>query len=473
MSHSLGLSTSTPGNHNPYEGGGGTFSIHIGRIIDVNAEARLCRVSGMMGSDWGPVWMQYLCADTNPDGDESGSIPRKGSMGLVFVVGGEAFIWGYFRPVGKGASCKQGPESVTLGEGDKIMSTSGGNRITLKRSGLVELYCKDTLQRLMFPVGSRIADICREYNLKADGGVIEWPVAEPVTGNTLWDAEFAMQIVRAFVVHEQKGYVSSDIILKTTVGPAFPGVKGSTTPTYVHTVGINGETTTTVSPPQFEGTPTGFKSVIGPDGSIQILAGLLQKVVMSINTTGDVSLDVNEIAHMGVSATGDIIANNKVGEASISATGDIALKNKIGEATIAAAGDIAIKNKTGEATIAAAGDIALKNKMGSATMSSKGDIEIKGPTVTITMSAAGEMTVSAVKKVSITSKAEVEIKAVGGITVESSAGPVNITAKGAMPVSLAGKGMQATDSVLCWPTTLSPFTGAPLMPYSQSIMVSK
>ena len=440
MSFSLGLtpsSSSTPGGNTPYEGHGGTFSIHLGRIVEVNAESRLCKVSGMIGSDWGPVWMQYLSTDTNPDGDESGSIPRKGSMGLVFVVGGEPFLWGCFRPMGKGGSCKQGPENLTIGEGDKFISTKAGNRLTLKRSGLVELYCKDTLQRLMFPVGSRIADICREYNLKADGGVIEWPIAEPFTGNTLWNAEFAMQIARAFVVHEQKGYVDSDIILKTVVGPAFPGVKGSNTPTYTHTVNISGEMTTTVSPPQLEGTPTGFKSVIGPDGSINILAGLLQKVVMSISSTGDVSLDVNELAHMGISSTGDIIANNKVGEASISA----------------------------------AGDLTLKNKLASATMSSTGDIEIKGPMVTVSITAAGEVTFTGLTKMSVDAKAGVSIKSTAG-PIEVDAGAGKVILKSMTGIELDGTGAGVLEGVLTSPTTLSPFTGAPLLPGSKTVMAS-
>lgn len=433
------------------------FGIALGKIISVDAVNRVCTIATMMGhgsmNDQVVNRVQWLNADANPDGDESGSIPRKGSMGLVFFVNGEAFIWGYFRPQGKGGTAKQGAESPNLVEGDKVISTKAGNRITIKRSGLVELYSKDTLQRLMFPMGSKIVDLCRHYKLKADGGTIEWTPANKITGTLSYNAEFANSVLRAFVIYEQKGFVSSSIISKVTVGAAFPGVPGTKIPTYTHTIGISGQVTTTVSPPLPEGSPSGFKSVMSPDGSLEILAGIGQTFTCKVDTLGALSLSVN-----------------KISEATISAKGDIALKNKIGEATISATGEVAIKNKTAEVSMTTAGDMAIKNKLASVSLKSSGDMEIKGPAATITISAAGEIKIDSKTKIAMSSKAGFDIKSMGPVNIEG-VGPMNIKNKGL--ISLDGTGSGATDFVLCNPTTLSPFTGAPLMPFSTTIKVSK
>ena len=433
------------------------FGIALGKIISVDAVNRVCTIATMMGhgsmNDQVVNRVQWLNADANPDGDESGSIPRKGSMGLVFFVNGETFIWGYFRPQSKGGSAKQGTENPKLVEGDKVISTKAGNRLTIKRSGLIELYSKDTLQRLMFPMGSKIVDLCRHYKLKADGGTIEWTPANKVTGTLVHNSEFANSVMRAFVIYEQRGYVSSSIISKVTVGAAFPGVSGTKVPTYTHTIGISGQVTTTVTPPVPEGTPTGFKSVLNPDGSLKILAGAGQTFECTVATTGELNLSVNKIA-----------------EASVSVKGDIALKNKVGEATISALGDIALKNKVAEVTMAAKGDIAVKNKLASVAMKASGDIEIKGPGATVTISAAGEIKVDSKTKITMASKAGFDIKSTGPVNIEG-VGPMNIKNKGL--ISLDGTGSGATDFVLCNPTTLSPFTGAPLMPFSTTIKVSK
>lgn len=450
------------------------FGITLGKITAVDVPSRTCSIVTFMGqgtlNDQVINSCQWLNADANPDGDESGCIPRRGSMGLVFFVGGETFIWGFMRPQAKGGSAAQGPESPMLNEGDKIISTKAGNRITIKRSGFIELFSKDTLQRLMFPLGGKIVDMCQYYNLKADGGTIEWG-ADVDTGMCLYDAEFRQSLGRYFVVREQKGYISSDIICRTTVGPAFPGAVGTSTPTYTHTIGINGETVTTVSPPQPEGTPIGYKSTIGPDGSITVLSGTGQTVIFTISATGETKLSVNSIAEASVSASGDIALKNKVGEATISATGDIAIKNKVAEATMASAGDIALKNKVGEATIAAAGDIALKNKVAKLTMSSKGDIEISsGSFFTMTVSATGEVKIDAKGKATIAAMKGLDITVSAGPVKIEAGGPIDIKAKGTVKIDT---GAGATDNVLTYPTTLSPFTGAPLMPYSTTVMVSK
>lgn len=409
------------GGSTPYEGNNFDFGIYLGTITSVDPDRRMCSVSTMLDGDHVIKDAMWLSLDAHPDGDETTSIPRRGAMGLIFKVHGQYYVWGYFNPLKKGGRATPDNKNVTIGEGDKVISGRGGTRFTLKRSGLLELYCKDTLQRLMFPTGSKIVDLCREYSLMSDGCLVKYSASATGTGNTLQTTEFSNNVTRAFTVYEQKGYVSSDLIFKTVIGPVFPVTLGSTTPTYMKTINISGETTTTVSPPQPEGTPAGFKSVISPDGSVLIKGGMTQNAEITVSSTGDVDVLVNKSSELKISSTG-ILAKTPMASVNISAKGVIEIGNTGGS--------------------------------------------------TVTISATGEIKIDAVNKIVMSANKGIDIKCTAGpVTVEGGLGETKVTAKG--PISIAGMGMTATDYVLCWPTTLSPFTGAPLMPYSSSIKVSK
>lgn len=412
------------------------FYICLGTITSVNAETRRCVVATMISSDCVFKDATWLSTDCNPDGDESGSIPRVNSMGLVFVIHGQAYIWGFMPPVTQNGSAKNPNNKLVPQPGDKFLATKEGNRVRLAISGLIELYASDTLQRLMYPVGSKIVDICREYRRKTDGTMTVAYMSEPVTGNTLHTAEFSNNIARAFTVYEQKGYVSSTIISKTSIGPVIPITYGSSTPTYLKTINISGEVTTAVSPPQPEFGPAGFKSIQSPDGSVQYYMGRLQQTTLKVESSGDASLVVNKLPGLSPAA---------------------------------------------EATIDKTGEIAIKNKMASATISSKGDIEIKNVGgAKISISATGAVQIESKAKTTITGGTGVDITAIlGPIKVEGNSATPMIVKNKMGPVQISGAAMpggapqSATDYVLCWPTTLSPFTGSPLMPYSKSVMVSK
>lgn len=415
------------------------FGLALGVIKDVDPANRLCTVATFMGAgslnDQYVHRCQWLSPDANPEGDESGNIPRRGTMGIVLFVDGETFFWGAFKPLYKDGVATQGGE-VPLTEGDKIISTLAGNRLTIKRSGLIELYSKDTLKRVMMPLGSRIFDICAEYNLNAsDGGTIQWAKI-PFTDNSLWKAEYRKDLLRSFVITEEKGHVSPSVISRTVIGPALPGL-GVTTPVYTQEITLGGEITTTASLPQPDGTPLGFKSVVnGPAGSLSLKMGAAQTTTLDIKETGEVDLNVNKLAKFNISAAGDIKIDGPVAKVDTTAAGEITVKNLVAKISMSTSGEIVIDNKAG----------------------------------TITISPSGEISVKATNKVTIDAKAGIDVKSLGPINVESSAGPVSIKAKGMVQID-GGPG--ASDFVLTNPTTLSPFTGAPLVPFSTTVMVSK
>lgn len=414
-------------------------NIAIGRIIDVNISKRTCTVGTFSGN--GSIFdqfieeCQWLCPDVNPEGDEMGAIPRKGSYGIVFFVDGQAFIGNYFKPLGNKGTTLRGNEAATLNEGDKIISTLAGNRLTVKRSGLIELFVSDSLRRLMLPTAGQIIDQCSSYNFKCDGGFHDWRADKLL--NTLWKSEYYSHVSRAFVIEEKRGYVTGSVLFRQTIGPGVPGIPGSKLPVYTKNIEVTGKTTTTVSPPLAEGSPAGYKSTINPDGSVEVLAGAAQTVKATVGADGATELNINKLCKINISPTGALSLDiNSLFQLSISETGDLDVAGPVGMASI---------NKTG--------DININNSLASMAIKASGIVEVKNTGVTLTFNAAGG----------------VDIAAKGMVNIEG-VGPMNIKTKGQIMID---GGTGASDFVLTNPTTLSPFTGAPLVPFSTTVMVSK
>ena len=418
--------------------------VAFGRIVDVDAQKRLCTVVTMMGAgsmnDQVLPNCMWVSTDANPDGDESGYIPRRGTLGLVFFVDGATFFWGAFNPLGLEGSAAQPGSTLNLVEGDKITSTLTGNRVSIKRSGLVELYSSDLLQRLMYRTGTgvhRIQDLCGEYLLNvSDGGQITW-TSDPDTLTSLYRAEYKKDLARSFIITEEKGNVTPSIISRTHIGPAVPGYPDVATPVYTNEITIAGQMTTTLSFPQFPGTPAGYASVIGPDGSISIKAGAFQTTTIDVGASGAVDLSVNSLATVSVSELGDISAKGPVASAEMSALGEVTLKNALATATLKVSGEIEITNIQGKIVIDPAGQITIESSVGAV-------------------------------KVQAT---QIDIKSMGPLNIEGM-GPTTVNSKGPFPLELTGMGMPAAGAVLTNPQTLSPFTGAPLVPFSTSVKVS-
>lgn len=430
-------------------------NIALGRIIDVDIKKRTCTVATLTGM--GSIFdntiseCQWLCQDANPEGDESGSIPRRGSMGIVYFVDGQAFIGGYAKPLGDKGTTLRGNEASPLNEGDKYISTLAGNRLTVKINGRIELYATPGLSRNLIPTNEDIVDLCSGYDLRTSGGLQIWKPSKTLT--TLWRAEYFNTTSRLYLIEEKKGFVSSDIIYKKSIGAGAQGVpQGTKLPTYTKTIGLSGETITAIHPPLPEGSPSGYLSTIGPDGSIAILAGAAQTVKMTVESTGALEVDVNSLGNLRMTDAGDFIFAGPIASASVLKTGDVELANAV-----------AVMSMSKE------GAITVENAVATLSMASEGDIVISNPTVTITISAAGEVSISAPQKVTIEGKAGVDITSIGPVNIEG-VGPISIKTKG--QIMLDG-GTGASDFVLTNPTTLSPFTGAPLVPFSTTVMVSK
>lgn len=423
------------------------FGIAMARVIDVDSKKRSCTIVTFNGSgsmdDNSHKNCYWLSTDANPDGDESSYIPRRGTIGLAFFIKGAVYFWGAMNPIGKEATAANPKSPTNQVEGDKFISTLTGNRININRNGSIELYSSDTLRRKMYRTNDgiyRIQDMCGEYLLNVtDGGTILW-LSNAATQASYYRAEFRKDLLKSYMITEEKGGVTPTIMSRTYIGPGIPGIDNIQTPVFTDEITVAGQRTTTLSLPQFPGTPAGFKSEIdGPLGSVTLKTGAFQNTTIEAATDGSLTATVN----LGAA------------ELNMNMTGDIDIQNLASSASLAKSGAIEVKNNFGKATISAKGDIEISNAIGT----------------TISISAAGEVKITAPQKITMEAKTGIDVKsALGPINVESSAGPVSIKAKGI--VSLDG-GTGATDFVLTNPTTLSPFTGAPLAPFSKTVQVSK
>lgn len=401
----------------------------LGRITAVYPQQRFCEVKTFFGEaglvDIHIPRCQWLSVDANPEGDESTSIPRVNSTGLVFFVAGEPFIFGFFKATTKKGGATTGKEQTKLNEGDKVVSTVGGNRFVVKSNGVIELHSKETLKTIYFPKTGLLSSICEAYQLKSDGGNISWKTINKLN-ETLHKAEYRRDLARTSIVYEEKGRVSATVMRRTSIGPGIPGIEGVQVPVFQQTIDITGEVKTDIG---LLGAGISFKAT--PLGGFN-MANLLSSFEMT--ELGDCKLKT-PIATISASATGDIKAENAVASASIAATGEIGLKNTLSKATISATGDITVE----------------------------------APAASIVISAAGEVKITSAQKTTIDAKLGVDIKSLGPINVEA-LGPVMV--KG-LTIGLDGTGGGgAINNVLCFPLTVSQFTGAPLTPFSTSVKVS-
>jgi hypothetical protein len=372
-----------------YERDGGrnkllSSGIALGRISAVDPEKRFCTVKTFFGepglNDLHLKKVQWLSTDANPEGDESTSIPRVGSTGLVFFVGGHPFIWGYFKAVDRSKGAVTGKEPADLNEGDKVISTVGGNRIVVKANGVIEIQSKETLKTVYFPVGGILSDICQAYQMKGDGGTITWKIIDKAN-NTKYRQEFRKDLTRTSIIVEEKGYLDATTIRRTTIGPGVPGTEEVLLPVYKMEQDITGKMTL-----EFGLAGTGLNVEVTPLGGFKMSNTLSEG---SLSETGDWEFKT-PAGRIAIDVQGNIEASNTVAKATIASTGDIEVSNAVGKQTISATGDILVDNGVATASMAVAGDIKINNAVASAEFTATGAVEIKNAVGSLTMDDTGK-----------------------------------------------------------------------------------
>lgn len=340
---------------------GRSNGICMGRITNVNIDTRLCRVKTFFGPsellDLDLQNVQWVNVDGNSDGDESGSIPREGAIGLVFFIEGEPYIFGFIKPLNGTKGAVTGKEAVTrLVRGDKLISTKSGNHIVIRSNGSIEIVSKETLKTIYIPTDSRIIEVCRNFNFKTDGGYINWEAKGPAAlGQELFTQEFRKDLARSFIVVEERGAVGASTIYRTSIGPGIPGVPGVPAAVYKFEVDVTGKASLAIG----AGVPV-MTADVGIDGSISVVSFSNIKVDSRLGTV-DITADV-----------GDITTYAKLGGVHVkSDAGDITAKTKAGNVEVqTTAGNVKVGATAG--TIEMAGSLA-KLKL------SKGKVGMGGP----------------------------------------------------------------------------------------------
>lgn len=261
-------------------------SFALGRITRVFPEERLCEVKTFMGTgstdDNHIPKCQWLALDSHPDGDESSVIPRVGSFGLVFYINTEPFIFGMFAPLTGEGSAQVGETKEELNEGDRVFTTRGGNKIILRAHGEIQIESTGTCRTIYFPDQNLINTLCRNYEFRTDGGVIDWKKS-PEGNSTFFFQEFRDNINRSNIILEERGSFSNDenLILRSRIGPGIPGDIGDDV--WQRSIFNTGQEDKSVG-------GGAYSKTINPDGSINLnIAG---KTNVSITSDGATTLDV-------------------------------------------------------------------------------------------------------------------------------------------------------------------------------------
>lgn len=330
--------------------------ITFGRVTSVNIAKRMVTVKTFLGKgimdDMHIPNCQWISLDAHPDGDETLSIPRKNTIGLVFFVGGEPFFFGGIRGLNADAGAVTGNEAEKrLLEGDKVISTSSGNRVVLKASRLIDIISTELLKRTYSPKDNRIIDLCSNYQLTADGGSILWENQGRPTNFTLFDAEYADGINRTSILRDRIGQVSTSRIFQRDMGVGIPTLRGTKLPLYSEYIDKDGTHGVAVGPNGV------FTRVVKPDGSW---------VVKNLGITVEVS------------PTGAFSAKNKTSGVELSDSGDLSYENPTVKISAAAKGDINVSNPTVNISASSDGEFKLDSSQAVAEFG-KGKFEISGP----------------------------------------------------------------------------------------------
>jgi hypothetical protein len=250
-------------------------AICLGRVTYVDSVTRLYDVSyySTNGQQGKRKAVQALCATVSLQGDESSSLAEAGTNCVLAFVGEVPYILGFYNPpqinkpdpskvknieTGRGnegavpGSASGGRASLDVG--DQAFGTRGGNRIILRRSGIIEMEASKTCRRTMYPATDTISEICRNYDLSSDGLLILSKTVPPSalkSDRTYTAFVYKDNLSADNLIMVERGAVSPDdmdLIEKYSVGTAATKSVGVDETTYVRFQKVDGERTEAINP---------------------------------------------------------------------------------------------------------------------------------------------------------------------------------------------------------------------------------
>ena len=282
--------------------------VAIGKITRVFPSKRLCEVKTFIGKgnlcDLHLPNVQWLSMDAHPDGDESTVIPRVGSHGLVFLIGGQPFIFGFFVPTDKTGKGNTGDDRENLQEGDRVFKTLAGNKIILHSHGEIEIQASTVCKRIMLPDSGTFNDLCRNYEFRCDGGTVDWINQDKILNTTLHKQEFRSDVYRSGIVVEERGNVGGLILKKTTISNTLGPV---TMTCHTHEIDRTGKERTFIS---VWPSPVGYEQTRDALGNTKTT--IMGLTTIETSMTGAVSISVNKgLCTLEISPTGALTVTTK------------------------------------------------------------------------------------------------------------------------------------------------------------------
>jgi len=386
--------------------------IAIGSIQEMNSNTRLAVVKTFMGptelSDLDLIDCMLVFPDANVFGDEFLSMYTKGTIGMVFFVGGQAFFFGGIKPWNaKDGDPSEGEDGTYLGTeieslepGDKILGNRRGNYLSVKANGLINIVSvANLLQRTYQPLGNLMRDTCDSYLRTWKGGEKRQQQLDPVIQTMIDKEEVRRDFFRSFVMVTEKGAIGLDGMYRMQMGIGIPAVPGVGLPIYEETLSILGEKVFTISPGGL--LPT-VNVVYGPEGSLSMTIGLLSNFTLDVSPTGSVDISINSLLNIALSELGDVEVAGPIGLVSMDATGNIEASNAVGGLTLSAQGDYEVANA-----------------VGTLSMDASGNFELAGATHTISMNNGDILVEEAVGAALSLSKGKVALGAAAGELFET------------------------------------------------------
>ena len=113
------------------------------------------------------------------------AIPEPGCLGQLVIPGdgSSPYLSGFVAPLEVRPSSEGAPTDASFAAGrqpgnpgDIVARGRDGNGVIVHRGGVVEIFTPSLARRLMFPVGARILEMCRTYELQTPAGALEWTV---------------------------------------------------------------------------------------------------------------------------------------------------------------------------------------------------------------------------------------------------------------------------------------------------------
>lgn len=134
-----------------------------------------CDVVGVGGERYSncQVVFPYVHSEPGLNGAGIYFIPEEGSQVIVAHIQQQPFIIGFISAVDKEeAGFRNGKEPLT--KGSYAFKTSSGNRIILRKGGIVLVESTPSCLRRYIPLRDQIRDVCQNYTLTTEGGQLSW-----------------------------------------------------------------------------------------------------------------------------------------------------------------------------------------------------------------------------------------------------------------------------------------------------------